>query len=81
MYVTIEPGFYQVPLLLERARANPTVREHVDWSRLATFSDVRGIRIEDDVLVSEGEARVLSADAPKEVSDLEDLCSGAFIHG
>jgi Xaa-Pro aminopeptidase len=40
---------------------------------LAAFSDVRGIRIEDDVLVSEGEARVLSADAPKEISAIEEL--------
>lgn len=73
MCVTIEPGFYQVPLLLDRAKADARVREHIDWERLGIFTDVRGIRIEDDVLVGESGARVLSANAPKEIKELEDL--------
>jgi Xaa-Pro aminopeptidase len=73
MYVTIEPGFYQVPLLLERAKADASVRQFVDWSRLEAFSDVRGIRIEDDVLVGEKGPRVLSASAPKEIAEIEAL--------
>jgi Xaa-Pro aminopeptidase len=70
MCVTIEPGFYQVPLLLERARADNAVRHLVNWDRLADFSDVRGIRIEDDVLITEREPEVLSRDAPKEISEV-----------
>lgn len=73
MCVTIEPGFYQVPLLLERAKADQRVRELIDWKRLEAFSDVRGIRIEDDVLVGDQGARVLSAAAPKEISEIEAL--------
>lgn len=73
MYVTIEPGFYQVPLLLKRAQENQQVRELIDFRRLQAFSDVRGIRIEDDVLVGETGPRVLSAGAPKEISEIEEL--------
>lgn len=73
MCVTIEPGFYQVPLLLERAKTDARVSQLIDWNRLEEFSDVRGIRIEDDVLVGAQGASVLSAEAPKEISEIEDL--------
>ncbi len=71
--VTIEPGFYQSPLLLERARSNPALAELIDWERLAHFADVRGIRIEDDVRVGDGPAEVLSQAAPKRIAELEAL--------
>jgi Xaa-Pro aminopeptidase len=71
MVVTIEPGFYQIPALLESARSNPRLAECVNWSALARFADVRGIRIEDDVLVTADGAEVLSAAAPKHLSQIE----------
>ena len=71
MVVTIEPGFYQVPMLLERARLDTRLSSMVDWNRLEAFADVRGIRIEDDVLITADASEVLSQDAPKEIEDLE----------
>ncbi|HXS18674.1 MAG TPA: M24 family metallopeptidase, partial [Polyangiaceae bacterium] len=73
MVVTIEPGFYQVPLLLERARNDPFLSTFIDWQRLSQFGDVLGVRIEDDVLVTEHEPEVLSAGVPKEVAEIEAL--------
>ena len=43
----------------------------LDREALARFSDVRGIRIEDDVLCTEGEPRVMTAAIPKEAADVE----------
>ncbi len=63
MVVTIEPGFYQIPALLEEARVQ--CPDRINWSVLEKFSDVRGIRIEDDVLVTNAEPLVLSARAQK----------------
>jgi Xaa-Pro aminopeptidase len=73
MVVTIEPGFYQVPLLLERARRDPLVGQFINWDRLTEFGDVLGIRIEDDVLIGENEPCVLSAGVPKEVAEIEAI--------
>jgi Xaa-Pro aminopeptidase len=64
MCVTIEPGFYQVPALLEKAQQNDRWRNGINWERLQQFQDVRGIRIEDDVLITETGCQVLTAALP-----------------
>ncbi|WP_319419157.1 aminopeptidase P family protein [Pleurocapsa sp. FMAR1] len=73
MLVTIEPGFYQVPAILNHSDFRTKYQDVVDWERLAQFSDVRGIRIEDDVLVTDSGSEVLTADLPTKVEDIEDL--------
>ncbi|MGV0027290.1 aminopeptidase P N-terminal domain-containing protein [Phormidesmis priestleyi] len=73
MVVTIEPGFYQVPAILQDPNHRETYQHVVNWDRLAEFSDVRGIRIEDDVLVTETGAEVLTADLPTERGAIEHL--------
>ena len=71
MAVTIEPGFYVVPGILNDAALTAPFAGDLDRDKLATFADVRGIRIEDDVVVTEGEPDVLSAAIPKAPSDVE----------
>lgn len=73
MLVTIEPGFYQVPALLNDPDRRMKYQDVVNWDRLAEFSDVRGIRIEDDVLITETGTQVLTADLPTAIADLEQL--------
>lgn len=63
MAVTIEPGFYQVPAILNDPARDPGDR--LDRATLAKFADVRGIRIEDDVLVTESGADVLTDALPR----------------
>jgi Xaa-Pro aminopeptidase len=53
MVVTVEPGFYQVPSLLYDSALAKSVSDCVDWARLEDFADVRGVRLEDDVLVTD----------------------------
>jgi len=76
MVVTIEPGFYQVPALLNDLAMREKYAEAVNWERLADFADVRGIRIEDDVLVTEVGADVLTAKLPCEAEAIEALVGG-----
>ena len=71
MAVTIEPGVYQVPAILEDPRLTARAGDRLNRQVLARYSDVRGIRIEDDVLVTEGGCEVLTAAIPKEASDVE----------
>ena len=71
MAVTIEPGFYVIPAILDAPRFAPLVDAHVDREELAKFEDVRGIRIEDDVLVTETGSEVLTASIPKSTGDVQ----------
>ena len=61
MVVTIEPGFYQVPAILNNAETRTKYKDIVNWQQLDKFADVRGIRIEDDVLVTAEGSEVLTA--------------------
>ncbi|MBH8565114.1 aminopeptidase P family protein [Nostoc sp. CENA67] len=73
MLVTIEPGFYQVPAILNDVNLRAKYENIVNWERLSQFSDVRGIRIEDDVLVTTTGSEVLTAALPNDADTVETL--------
>lgn len=72
MVLTVEPGIYIRPDALDVLPKTP------EWERFAkavrpAFEKYKGIgvRIEDDVLVTEGEPKVLSAAIPSKLEDVE----------
>ena len=76
MVITIEPGFYQVPAILNYPSQRAKYQDVVNWERLEEFADVRGIRIEDDVLVTESGCEVLTAALPTDASSIERMVRG-----
>lgn len=52
--VTIEPGLYFIPMLLDELRTQPNASQ-VDWDQIESLIPFGGIRIEDNVLVTEGD--------------------------
>ncbi|MEM9903883.1 MAG: aminopeptidase P family protein [Cyanobacteria bacterium P01_D01_bin.44] len=73
MAVTIEPGFYQVPGILNDPQRREQYRHCVNWERLAQFADVRGIRIEDDVLITDSGCEVITKDLPTAAEEIEAM--------
>ena len=71
MAVTIEPGLYLVPAILNDPALSARAGDRLDRGRLAQFADVRGIRIEDDVLVTAQGHEVLTAAIPKRPEAVE----------
>ncbi|MDJ1168400.1 aminopeptidase P family protein [Roseofilum sp. BLCC_M154] len=71
MVVTIEPGFYQVPAILNNPQFRAQYDSVVNWEKLSQFSDVRGIRIEDDVLVTDQGSEVLTVQLPTAPDQIE----------
>ena len=60
--VTDEPGIYFIPALIEKWKGEGTAREFVNYDKLEGYYDFGGIRLEDDVLVTEDGARRLGHD-------------------
>ncbi len=73
MLVSIEPGFYQVPAILNNSETRAKYKDLVKWDLLEKFADVRGIRIENDILVSEGGREVLTEKLPTKALEIEEL--------
>jgi Xaa-Pro aminopeptidase len=62
--MTVEPGVYFVPAILADAANRDRHRQTVDWERVEQMLDFGGIRIEDNVLVTQERCEVLTASVP-----------------
>ena len=72
--VTDEPGIYFIPALIEQWKREGTDKGFVNYAKLDDYYDFGGIRLEDDVLVTEDGARRLgSRRLPIKSSDIENI--------
>ena len=59
--ITDEPGIYFIPALIEKWKSEGTNAQFVNFSKLESYYDFGGIRLEDDVLVTPDGARRLGS--------------------
>ena len=72
--VTDEPGIYFIPALIDEWRASGHCKEFLNFDKLETYKDFGGIRIEDDVLITNGGCRFLgNKRIPYHPQDLEEF--------
>ena len=69
--ITDEPGCYFIPALIDKWHAEGTNRDFINFDELEKWKDFGGIRIEDDVLVTDTGCRVLGKPIPKTVAEIE----------
>ncbi|HEY0943655.1 MAG TPA: aminopeptidase P N-terminal domain-containing protein [Opitutaceae bacterium] len=65
--ITVEPGLYFIPPLLNDPSRRAKYRDVVNWPLVDQHLDLGGVRIEDNVLVTEDAPEVLTAAIPKEL--------------
>lgn len=75
MVLTIEPGIYFIPALLKPAFENDTMSEFLNTDKLQELFDFGGIRIEDNVIITEDGYENLT-DVPKERDEIEKVMAG-----
>lgn len=75
MVITIEPGIYFVPAVLEPAIQDPEKAKYLNVDKVKSLLGFGGIRIEDDILVTEDGYENLT-NLVKSVEEIEELMKG-----
>ena len=71
--LTCEPGIYFIPPLLDKWKKERKFKQFINYDRAETYRDFTGVRIEDDLLITEQGSRVLGKAIPKKVADVEKI--------
>ncbi|GAB4091304.1 aminopeptidase P N-terminal domain-containing protein [Flaviaesturariibacter terrae] len=64
--ITVEPGLYFIKALLDDAANRTKFRDEVAWDELAHWQEIGGIRIEDNILITDTAPDNLTAAVPKQ---------------
>ena len=77
--VTDEPGIYFIPHLIDRWREQKHCEEFLCFEKIEQYKDFGGIRIEDDLLITEGGCRFMGHKRiPYHVEELEEFLQLPF---
>ncbi|MBI5914703.1 MAG: aminopeptidase P family protein [Bacteroidetes bacterium] len=71
--LTVEPGLYFIPELIDQWQAEGKFTDFINYSALKNWRTFGGIRTEDNVLVTETGHQVLGKPVPKTVAEVEAL--------
>ncbi|MTG97202.1 MULTISPECIES: aminopeptidase P family protein [Myroides] len=70
--LTVEPGIYFIPELIEMWQAENKYAEFINYEKLNKFKDFGGIRIEDNFLINNDGYKHLGPELIKTVTEIED---------
>lgn len=75
--VSVEPGCYLIPPLVERWHSERRHEAFINYDRVTDFLGFGGIRIEDNVLMTEDGGRLLGPTIPNAVDEVEARAGAA----
>ena len=70
MVLTIEPGIYFIPALIDLWRSENKFREFINYDKLETYKNFGGIRNEENFVISESGYRLLGKKKPKSIEEI-----------
>lgn len=73
--LTVEPGCYFIPQLIDIWKSENKHADFINYEKVEEFKNFGGIRIEDDIVVTEDGVRVLGTPIPKSIEEVESVCS------
>ncbi len=76
--LTIEPGIYFIPELIDLWQQNGINKDYINFDRVNEYRDFGGIRNEEDLLITETGHRILGKPLAKSIEDVEAERAKAF---
>jgi Xaa-Pro aminopeptidase len=71
--VTIEPGIYFIPQLIDQWQAENLHSDYINYDKLAEYRSFGGIRVEDAYLITESGSKLLGDPLEIEIEDVERI--------
>lgn len=72
--LTDEPGIYFIPALIDKWKAEGMYRDFICYDKIEEYRDFGGIRLEDDILITDNGCRVLGEQIiPYHIDDVEEF--------
>lgn len=71
--LTIEPGIYFIPDLIDLWKANKTNADYLNFDKIDTYRNFGGLRNEEDFLITKDGKRLLGKQKPKTIEQVEAL--------
>ncbi|MBP8946566.1 MAG: aminopeptidase P family protein [Bacteroidales bacterium] len=72
MIVTDEPGIYFIPALIEKWKAENKSSEFINYNQVEKYLDFGGIRLEDDLLITDNGCRLIGKRLPITIDEVEN---------
>lgn len=69
--LTVEPGIYIIPELIDLWKSENKFKEFIDYDKLESYKDFGGIRIEEDLLITETGSRLLGKYLPRNSEEIK----------
>lgn len=74
--LTVEPGVYFIPELIDLWESEGRCKDFINYNKVNNYRDFGGIRIEDNVVVTQNACRVLGDPISKTVEEVEAIRHG-----
>ncbi|KAA3658830.1 MAG: Xaa-Pro dipeptidase, partial [Calditrichaeota bacterium] len=69
--ITVEPGIYFIPALFEMWKGEKTMAEFINYDAVEKWLDFGGVRIEDDIVITEKGYKILGNHIPRSINEVE----------
>lgn len=74
--ITNEPGIYFIPALIDKWKSEKINADFINFDKVNEYRNFGGIRLEDDILVTETGSRILGERIPVNPEEVEEIMRG-----
>jgi Xaa-Pro aminopeptidase len=71
--LTVEPGIYFIPHLIDQWKSEKKHLDFINYDALKVFRDFGGVRIEDNIVITNDSYRILGPTIPRTMDEIESM--------